>query len=322
MTQSTQQTFRKLLIGEVRDQPFRCRQLVAEPGRPGAWHSAASPAALRRWRPPAASRREMGEQFAAAPTAFIAGSPGSSPRASERRGLVERAGRHHARGSGDRRRHRARRAAASGRMIAKRYGSRLERAPPAMPPSERAGGAHHPKARISRCRSLGRQPRRHHRVERRQRSLKRLAARCRVQLGGLGASISAGTAATGASPSQQRPQIQPGAADQDRQAAGAMGGIDLGQASAAPAPGRAALGGVEHAIEPVRHARLAACVGPRRQDAQLAIDLQAVGIDDRAAERARQCRAPAPTCRSRSARRRRPAAAPPRAACWPRRRRP
>jgi phosphoserine phosphatase len=48
---------------------------------------------------------------------------------------------------------------------------------------------------------------------------------------------------------------------------------------------RTALGGVEGAVKAVRDPRQRRCVGPRRQDAQIPIQLNAVGVDDDAVER-------------------------------------
>jgi len=45
----------------------------------------------------------------------------------------------------------------------------------------------------------------------------------------------------------------------------------------------AALAGIEKAVEPMRHALFGSLVWTRCQDAQIAIDLLAVGVDDGAA---------------------------------------
>ena len=55
-----------------------------------------------------------------------------------------------------------------------------------------------------------------------------------------------------------------------------------------PAPDRIVLRRVHMAVEPVRHARLLLRRRPRRDDAQVAIDLHRIRIDDRAADLARQ----------------------------------
>lgn len=80
-----------------------------------------------------------------------------------------------------------------------------------------------------------------------------------------------------------RPQIQPGAADQNGQAAGARRRGDLVERERPPSGCRPALAGVEKAVKPVRYSRLRRLVGPRRQYPKIAIDLQAVGVDDRTA---------------------------------------
>ena len=79
------------------------------------------------------------------------------------------------------------------------------------------------------------------------------------------------------------PQIEPGAANDDRQAAGLRCLGDLVKGEGPPSSGRPALARVDEAVEPVRCARLRRLVGPCRQDPKIAIDLQAVGVDDRAA---------------------------------------
>ena len=103
---------------------------------------------------------------------------------------------------------------------------------------------------------------------------------------------------------QQHLEIEPGAADDDGHAArcsraraiarGRIRGI---------APGRIGLAAADEAVERMRRPRLLLGRRPRREDAQLAIDLHAVGIDDDAAEPARPAAAQAPTCRWPSARR-------------------
>ena len=89
-------------------------------------------------------------------------------------------------------------------------------------------------------------------------------------------------------PLGQRLEVEPGAADQDRHAPGgahlAQGRLDIRE----PAPDRIVLRRIDMAIEPVRHARLLLRRRPRRDDAQVAIDLHRVGIDDRAADLPRQ----------------------------------
>jgi hypothetical protein len=67
-----------------------------------------------------------------------------------------------------------------------------------------------------------------------------------------------------------------------------MAGGDLGKRRFPPASDRASLGGVEIAVKPVRRPPDRRVIRAGRQDAQIAIGLQAVGIDDRASERRRQ----------------------------------
>lgn len=92
-------------------------------------------------------------------------------------------------------------------------------------------------------------------------------------------------------------KIKSRAADKNGKAARLCGGGDLVEREGAPPRGGAALAGVEKAIEPVRHPPLGGLVGTRRQNAEIAIALQAVGIDDNAAQDVRQieseCRFPA-----------------------------
>ena len=69
------------------------------------------------------------------------------------------------------------------------------------------------------------------------------------------------------------------------------------------AAGRIGLRAADEAVERMRRPRFLLGRRPRGQDAQLAIDLHAVGVDDDAAEPLGQRAAQAPTCRSPSARR-------------------
>jgi len=85
-------------------------------------------------------------------------------------------------------------------------------------------------------------------------------------------------------PVLQCPQIEPGAADNDRQSAGGVGGGDLGQRQPPPQTDRATLGGVDKTVEPMRHAGDCRRVGPGAEYAQIAVDLQTVGVDDRTVE--------------------------------------
>ena len=78
----------------------------------------------------------------------------------------------------------------------------------------------------------------------------------------------------------ERTHVKPGAPDNNRQTADAYRRCDLDECLGTPVGDRAALGGVEITIEPMRGPRLGAGIGTRRQDAQIAVDLPAVGIDD------------------------------------------
>ncbi len=79
------------------------------------------------------------------------------------------------------------------------------------------------------------------------------------------------------------PQIEPGTPDENGQAAGACRLGDIVERERPPSRGGPALAGVKEPVEPVRYSRLRCLVGPRRQYLKIAIDLQAVGVDDRAA---------------------------------------
>ena len=85
-------------------------------------------------------------------------------------------------------------------------------------------------------------------------------------------------------PPEQCLQIKARATHDDWQAAVASGGGDLCFRERKPARGRAELGSVEHAEEPVRHPRELRGTWPRGQHRQIAIDLHAVGVDHGAAE--------------------------------------
>ncbi len=89
-------------------------------------------------------------------------------------------------------------------------------------------------------------------------------------------------------PVLQGAEIEPGPADDDRQSPFGRRRRDFGQGERAPAAGRAALGGIEKAVEPVWCPRLRGGIGPRRQDCEIAIALQRVGIDDGPAQLLRQ----------------------------------
>ena len=79
----------------------------------------------------------------------------------------------------------------------------------------------------------------------------------------------------------QRLEIEPGAADQQRPAGRPRARPRSRRPrQLAPAADRAALGRIDHAVEPMRRPRSAPRVRARRQHLQVAIDLHAVGIDD------------------------------------------
>jgi hypothetical protein len=86
----------------------------------------------------------------------------------------------------------------------------------------------------------------------------------------------------------ERTNVEAGSADQNRQAPGRRDRGDLVQRQRAPGGDGAPLSGIEKAVEPMGRAPLGSAVGTRRQDAEIAIDLQAVGIDDGSAECIRQ----------------------------------
>ena len=94
----------------------------------------------------------------------------------------------------------------------------------------------------------------------------------------------AGNRRHGGKPSGQRIEIEPGAADHDRRPRRAP---RLGQHRGgllAPAADRKVLRRVDMAVEPVRHALFLGRARPRRDNAQVAIDLHRIGVDDHAAE--------------------------------------
>src|SRR4051794_32014706 len=79
---------------------------------------------------------------------------------------------------------------------------------------------------------------------------------------------------------RQRLEVEPGAADQDRYAAGGTRFIQHRLHVGQPASDRIVLGRIHVAIEPVRHARLFGHGRPCRDDVQVAINLHRVGVDD------------------------------------------
>src|SRR5712671_3462232 len=86
----------------------------------------------------------------------------------------------------------------------------------------------------------------------------------------------------------ERAKVKACAADNNGKAASHCGDSDLLDGEGPPSCDGAALAGVENAVEPVRHPPLGGLVGPCRQYAEIAIALQAVGIDDDAAQNNRQ----------------------------------
>jgi phosphoserine phosphatase len=86
----------------------------------------------------------------------------------------------------------------------------------------------------------------------------------------------------------QGSQVKAGAADHDRQAPFSNRSSDLGEGETAPPRRGSSLGGVEKTVKPVRRPALAGLVRTRGQDAEIAIDLQGVGIDDYSAQRSGQ----------------------------------
>jgi hypothetical protein len=82
----------------------------------------------------------------------------------------------------------------------------------------------------------------------------------------------------------ERPDVKAGAADHNRQAPGARDRGNFVQRPPTPIGDRAALAGIQKTVEPVRRALFGSGIGACRQDAEIAIDLQAVGVDDGAPE--------------------------------------
>src|SRR6516162_3429078 len=85
-------------------------------------------------------------------------------------------------------------------------------------------------------------------------------------------------------PVLKRPDVKPGAADENGQAPRIYRGDDLVQRERAPPGNRAALGGIQEAVKPVLHPPFGDLVRTRGQYPEIAITLQAVGIDDGAAQ--------------------------------------
>ena len=88
--------------------------------------------------------------------------------------------------------------------------------------------------------------------------------------------------------SLQRPEVKPGAADDDRQPTCPERRGDLVQCPRPPIGDRAALGSIEITVEPMRRLRLGRRVGTGGQDPEVAIGLLAVAVDDNAVQTVRQ----------------------------------
>jgi hypothetical protein len=133
----------------------------------------------------------------------------------------------------------------------------------------------------------GGEARRAHRIQPRQLATKRLATDLGIQRLSVGADLG-GHGRNFGQALQQRLQIEPGAADDDRQPAGAPGGVDLGLRQPEPPSSRTALRRRIYSEKPMRDPRLVRRRRPGGQHPQLAVDLHAVGIDDDAVERLRR----------------------------------
>ena len=82
---------------------------------------------------------------------------------------------------------------------------------------------------------------------------------------------------------QQGMQIQPGAADHDRGPPLRQRLADRRPRQLQPAPGRRRICRIQDAVQPVRRARLVLGGRAGRENAQIAVQLHAVGVDDHAA---------------------------------------
>ena len=85
-------------------------------------------------------------------------------------------------------------------------------------------------------------------------------------------------------PLHQGLEVEPGAADDDRQFSTRKGGADLIQRHLAPAPGRTRLIGGDDAVKPMRDAGAGGGGGLGGEDFHIPVDLHGVGVDDDAAE--------------------------------------
>src|SRR5215510_11979825 len=73
-------------------------------------------------------------------------------------------------------------------------------------------------------------------------------------------------------------EVEAGTADENGQPPGCCRRRDLVEGHPLPAGGRATLGRIEKTIEPMRRPLFGRRVGTRRQNAEVAIDLLAIGI--------------------------------------------
>ncbi len=85
-----------------------------------------------------------------------------------------------------------------------------------------------------------------------------------------------------------RPDVKTGAADHNWQASGGDDGGNFVQRQTTPMSDGTALAGIQETVKSVCGALFGSGIGTRRQDAEIAVDLQAVGVDDGAAECIRQ----------------------------------
>ncbi len=83
---------------------------------------------------------------------------------------------------------------------------------------------------------------------------------------------------------RQRAEIKPGAADDDRKPSRFPCRGERRRGVGAPAAHRVVLRSIDMAVQPMRHAPFLVGRRPRGHDAQIAIDLHGIGIDDLAAE--------------------------------------
>jgi hypothetical protein len=82
----------------------------------------------------------------------------------------------------------------------------------------------------------------------------------------------------------ERLEIKAAAADKNRQAAVRARLSKRGRGIGDPGAGGKIHAGIDMAIEPVRNTRLFLHHRPRRQDAEIAVDLHGIGVDDGTAE--------------------------------------